>query len=320
MKAVVVREIGDASVLHVADVDDPRPGPGQVCVRMTAAGLNFVDIYERSGQYRKPTPFTPGSEGAGIVESVGPDVDDLVEGDRVAWAMQPGAYAERAVIAADRVVRVPADVDLRDAAAVMLQGMTAHYLATSTFPLDDRHTALVHAAAGGVGALLVQVAKRRGARVIGTAGSEDKRRIALEAGADEVILYREVDFAAAVAELAGGVDVVYDSVGADTFDRSLDALRPRGYMVLFGQSSGAVPPVDPQTLNRKGSLFLTRPSLGAYVANRQELSWRAADLFSWMSAGTLSVRIDRTWPLTEAAQAHRYMEAGQTRGKVLLIP
>ncbi|MDP9405037.1 MAG: quinone oxidoreductase [Actinomycetota bacterium] len=322
MKAVVVRAVGGPDVLAVASVADPQPAHEQVRVRVVAAGVNFIDTYQRSGRYAVPVPFTPGSEGAGVVDAVGSGVAGLAVGDRVAWATQPGSYAEQVVVPADQLVAVPAEVDLRVAAALMLQGMTAHYLATSTFPLRDGHTALVHAAAGGVGSLLVQIAKRRGARVIGTAGTHDKRRRALDAGADEVVLYREVDVGAAVAELTAGagVDVVYDSVGADTFDRSLDCLRPRGCLVLFGQSSGPVPPLDPQVLNRKGSLFLTRPSLGAYLADRDELAWRAGDLFAWLSAGELNVRIDRIWPLAEAAHAHRYMEAGKTTGKVLLIP
>jgi len=322
MQAIQVKQHGGPEVLELTEVADPTPGPGEAVVAVTVAGLNFIDVYQRSGAYPVATPFVPGSEGAGTVEAVGDGVADLAPGDTVAWTAVPGSYAEKVVAPAERLVKVPEGVDVRTAGAVMLQGITAHYLALSTFPLREGHTALVYAAAGGVGHLLTQIATRRGARVIGTASSEEKAALARSAGAAEVIRYREVDVAEAVAELTGGVgvDVVYDSVGADTFERSLDCLRPRGMMVLYGQSSGPVPPLDPQVLNRKGSLYLTRPTIAHYTATREELLWRTGDLFDWIRAGELEVRVDRTWPLAEAAEAHRYIAAGRTRGKVLLEP
>jgi NADPH2:quinone reductase len=291
-------------------------------VRIVAAGLNFIDIYQRSGQYRLSLPLTLGLEAAGIVDAVGPGVTDLQPGDRVAYAMQQGAYAQFAVVPAWKLVPVPEAIELTVAAATMLQGMTAHYLASSTFPLQPGQTALVLAAAGGVGLLLTQIAKRRGARVIGAVSTAAKAELARRAGADEVILYTEADLEAEVKRLTGGrgVDVVYDSVGRDTFEKSLNCLRPRGLLALYGQSSGAVPPFDPQVLNAKGSLFLTRPSLGHYVATRAELLERANDLFAWIAAGELEVRIDRTFPLAEAAAAHVALASRQTTGKVLLIP
>ncbi|HVL98156.1 MAG TPA: quinone oxidoreductase [Egibacteraceae bacterium] len=321
MHAVLLREAGDPEVLHLEEVDDPLPGPGQAVVRVEAAGLNFIDTYQRSGAYPLDLPTVIGSEGAGVVETLGEGVVGLSAGDRVAWAGQPGSYAERVVVDVGGVVTVPDGVDTRTAAAVMLQGMTAHYLALSTFALGPDHTALVHAAAGGVGHLLVQIAKRRGAEVVATVSTEEKAEIAREAGADEVIRYTEVDFAEETARLYGrGMDVVYDSVGKATFLRSMDCLRPRGVMVLFGQSSGKVDPVDPQVLNTKGSLYLTRPTLAHYTADPTELRWRAGDLFGWIAAGQLAVRVDRTFSLAEAADAHRYIEGRQTKGKVLLLP
>lgn len=321
MRVVRIHETGGPEVLRVEEVDRPDPGPGQVLVRVAAAGLNFVDTYHRKGAYPGALPRALGLEGAGTVEAVGPGVTDLAAGDRVAWAGQPGSYAEWVAADADAVVPVPDGVELRTAAAVMLQGMTAHYLALSTFLLTPDHTALVHAGSGGVGHLLVQVAKRRGAEVVTTVSTQEKADLARKAGADEVILYTQTDFAEEAARLYGhGVDVVYDSVGRDTFMRSLDCLRPRGVMVLFGQSSGPVDPFDPQVLNAKGSLYLTRPSLGHYTADRTELRWRAADLFSWVAAGELDVRVDRTFALDDAADAHRYIEGRQTKGKVLLVP
>ena len=322
MKAIRVHECGGPEALRYEEIPQPEPGPGEARVRIEAAGLNFIDIYHRTGQYPVPTPFTPGVEGAGVVDAIGPGVSEVKPGDRVAYAMQRGSYAEYAVVPARLLVPIPAGISTQQAAAVMLQGMTAHYLAFSTYPLRAGDTALIHAAAGGVGLLLVQLAKRCRARVIGTVSTEEKARLAQEAGADEVIRYTEVDFEEEVKRLTAGrgVDVVYDSVGKTTFDKSLNCLRPRGYLVLYGQASGAVPPIDPQILNAKGSLFLTRPSLGHYIADRTELLQRAGDLFRWMQSGELQVRIDRTWPLAEAAEAHRYMEARQTKGKVLLIP
>ncbi|MGH8883917.1 MAG: quinone oxidoreductase family protein [Egibacteraceae bacterium] len=322
MKAIRVHTTGGPEVLQLEDVPVPDPGPGQVRVQVEAAGLNFIDVYHRTGAYKLDLPFTPGMEAGGVVDAVGPGVTDLGEGSRVAFASQLGAYAEHVVVSAAGAVRVPDGVGTRVAAAVMLQGMTAHYLTHSTVRLRKGRTVLVHAAAGGVGHLLTQIARRLGARVLATVSTAEKERLARTAGADEVIRYRDVDFAEEVDRLTGGagVDVVYDSVGKDTFDRSLDCLRPRGHLVLYGQSSGPVPPVNPQLLAAKGSLFLTRPVLGHYVASPEELAWRAADLFGWITAGELEVRVDRTWPLAQAAEAHRYIEAGKTHGKILLLP
>jgi NADPH2:quinone reductase len=322
MKAIRVDRFGSAEVLHYQEVPTPEPGGEEVLVKIGAAGVNFVDIYFRKGQYAMQTPFIPGREGAGEVVAVGPGVTGVREGDRVAFAMQPGTYAEYVSVTAEQVVPLPLEISTRQAAAVMLQGLTAHYLSHSTFRLEDWHTALVHAAAGGVGALLVQMAKRRGARVIGTTSTEEKAAVARAAGADEVILYTETDFEQETRRLTGGegVDVVYDSVGKATFEKSLNSLKPRGYLVLFGQASGPVEPFDPQVLNRKGSLFLTRPSLGDYVADREELLLRAQDLFRWIAEDELEVRIDRTFSLAEAEAAHRYMEGRNTKGKLLLLP
>lgn len=308
--------------MRYEDIPVPEPGPGEARVRLEAAGVNFIDVYQRTGQYPVELPHTLGLEGAGVVEAVGEGVEEVGEGERVAWAMSPGAYAERAVVPAWRLVPVPDGVDLKVAAAVMLQGMTAHYLTHSTFPVESGQSVLVHAAAGGVGLLLVQLAKKRGAYVIGTVSTEAKARLAKEAGADEIIRYTEQDFVAATKRLTGGegVHAVYDSVGRSTFGGGLDVLRPRGYMVLFGQSSGPVPPLDPQVLNGKGSLFLTRPSLAHYTLDRDELLWRAGDLFRWIEAGELEVRVDRTVPLAEAADAHRALEGRETSGKVVLVP
>jgi NADPH2:quinone reductase len=322
MQAIRVTENGGPEALQLADAPLPEPGAGQVRIRVEAAGVNFIEVYQRKGQYKLPLPLTPGAEAAGAVDAIGPNVADFLPGQRVATVAAQGSYAQYALVDASRLVRVPRDVETRVAAAVMLQGMTAHYLAYSTFPLAPGQTALVHAAAGGVGQLLVQIAKQRGARVIGTAGSAEKVALAKSHGADEVINYAEQDFEAETRRLTNGagVDVVYDSVGKATFDKSLNCLRPRGYLVLFGQSSGPVPPVDPQILNAKGSLFLTRPTLGNYIATREELLWRANDLFEWIGSGALKVRIDQAFPLADAAEAHRYLEARKTTGKVLLIP
>lgn len=322
MQAIRVTATGGPEALELADGDDLAPGMGEAVVTTEAAGLNFIDVYQRSGAYPMDLPFVPGSEGAGTVAAVGDGVTAVAPGDRVAWVSVPGSYAAQVVAPVDKLVAVPDGVETRTAAAVMLQGITAHYLATSTFPLAPGHTALVYAAAGGVGHLLTQIAVQRGARVIATASDDEKARLAREAGADEVVRYRQVDVAEAVADLTDreGVDVVYDSVGADTFARSLACLRPRGTMVLYGQSSGPVPPLDPQELRKGGSLFLTRPTIAHYTQTRGELVSRAGDLFDWIRAGELEVRIDRTWPLAEAAEAHRYIEAGRTRGKVLLLP
>jgi NADPH2:quinone reductase len=320
MKAVRVHAYGAADALRYEDVEVPTPGPGEALVSLSAAGLNFIDVSYRTGLFKAPQlPFVNGSEGAGTVAAVGPGVSEVKAGDRVAYCMVLGSYAEFAVVPAWRLVPVPDDVDLQVAAAVMLQGTTAHYLTRSTFPLKAGDTALVHAAAGGAGYLLTQVARACGARVLATVGSEAKAAIAREAGAHEVIDYSRQDFEAEVKRLTagGGVDVVYDSVGAATFDKSLNCLRARGYMVLFGTSSGPVPPMDPAILGVKGSLFLTRPGLNKYTATREEILARAADLFTWLRSGALRLRVHRVLPLAEAATAHRELEGRRTTGKVL---
>lgn len=321
MNAIRVHEPGEADALQLDEVAMPEPGPGQARVKIEAAGLNFIDIYHRRGWYPLATPFIPGMEAAGEVDAVGAGVTEVSVGDRVGYTMQPGAYAEYGVVDAWKLAPLPDGIDMQTAAAVMLQGLTAHYLANSTFPLEPGHTALIHAAAGGVGLLLVQMAKRRGARVIGTVGTEEKAELARAAGADEVILYREVDFEAAVTDLTGGegLEVVYDSVGEPTFAKGLNLLKPRGYMVLFGQAGGQVDALDPQILNQKGSLFLTRPSLGHYILDRDELLARCDEMFGWILSGELNVRIDQTFALADAADAHRYMEARKTKGKVVLL-
>jgi len=320
MKAIRVHAVGGPEVLVLEETPSPRPGPKEALVRLTAAGVNFIDIYHRIGLYPLPLPFTPGNEGAGVVEAVGPDVSEVKPGDRVAYAMATGSYAELAVVPAWRLVPIPDTVSFESAAAAMLQGMTAHYLAHSTFPLAPGHQALVHAAAGGVGLLLVQMAKKRGARVLGTVSTEAKADAARSAGADVVIRYTEEDFeAAARRETDGrGLDVVYDSVGKTTFDKSLRSLRPRGLLALYGQSSGPVPPFDPGELAKRGSLFLTRPSLAHYNLDRAELLERASDVLSWMERGELEVKIDRVLPLAQAAEAHRLLESRQTSGKLVL--
>ena len=322
MKAIRVHQYGGVEALTYEDIAVPEPGEGEARVRVEAVGVNFIDIYHRIGRYQGSLPLTLGQEAAGVVDAVGAGVTDVNVGDRVAFASVQGPYAEFVVAPAWRLVRIPNSVDSRTAAAVLLQGLTAHYLTHSTYPLKAGETALVHAAGGGTGQLLAQIAKRCGARVIGTVSTEEKAALAREAGADEVINYTQVEFDAEVKRLTNnaGVDVVYDSVGKDTFDKSLNCLRRRGYMVLYGASSGAVPPVDPQTLNAKGSLFLTRPFLAHYTADRAELLGRVNDLFNWIAAGELKVRIDKTFPLAEAAEAHRYLEGRQSKGKILLIP
>ena len=322
MKAVRFHEFGGPETLRFEDVPEPVPGPGEILVRLAACGVNFIDTYQRSGAYNVPLPHIAGQEGAGEVVALGEGAEGVAVGDHIAYTGVGSSYAECVAVPAARAVRLPDGVDDSTAAAVILQGMTAHYLAVSTFPLQTGHACLVHAAAGGVGLLLTQIAKRRGARVIGTAGTEAKAQLARDAGADEVILYREQDFAAEVARLTdgAGLQVVYDSVGKDTFEKSLDCLAPRGYLALYGQSSGRVPPVDPQTLNAKGSLFLTRPTLGSYALTREELEWRAGDIFGWVADGSLSVHIGGTFPLAEAAEAHRRLEGRETTGKLLLTP
>ena len=321
MKAIRVHRWGGPEVLQLEEVPAPTPGPGQVVVRVEAAGINFIDVYQRTGHYKTPLPFTPGQEAAGTVTAVGAGVTAPRVGDRVAYTGVLGAYAEYAVVPADRVVALPDAVSAEQGAAAMLQGMTAHYLATSTYPLKPGDACLVHAAAGGVGLLLCQIAKARGARVIGTASTREKAALARAAGADDVILYTEQDFEVEVKRLAGaGLQVVYDSVGKATFEKGLNCLQPRGMMVLFGQSSGPVGPFDPQVLNQKGSLYLTRPTVANYIATRAELLARAGDVLAWVRDGKLKLRIAHTFPLAEAAEAHRQLEGRKTTGKVLLIP
>jgi NADPH2:quinone reductase len=321
MKVVRIQQQGGPEVLRLEDVPTPEPGPGQVRVRVAAAGVNFIDIYHRSGQYRVALPFPIGGEGAGTVEAVGPGVADLKPGARVAWAQVQGSYATHVVAPADKLVPVPDGVRLEDAAALMLQGMTAHYLSHATYPLKPGEACLVHAAAGGVGQLLIQMAKQRGAGpVIGTVSTEAKAEIAGAAGADHVIRYTEQDFETETRRITEGrgVPVVYDSVGKDTFEKSLACLAPRGTLVLFGASSGPVPPFDPITVI--GSYYLTCPTLGHYIATRDELLSRAGDVFGWLRDGKLRVRIDRTYPLAEAGRAQTDLAGRGTAGKLLLIP
>jgi NADPH2:quinone reductase len=322
MKAIQVSETGGPEKMELVDLPQPVPGAGQALVKIAASGVNFIDVYFRTGLYKVDLPATLGSEAAGVVESVGPGVADFAPGDRVAYAMARGSYAQYAVVPAPQLVEVPAAIELQTAAAAMLQGMTAHYLTHSTFALKSGDTCLVHAAAGGAGLLLVQMAHRIGARVIGTVSTEAKAQLSKQAGADEIIFYTHQDFEAEVKRLTAGrgVDVVYDSVGATTFAKSLNCLRPRGMLALFGQSSGPVPPFDPSILNAKGSLFLTRPSLAHHCLTRAELLWRAGDVLGWVASGELKIRVDRAYPLSEAAQAHRALEGRHTAGKLLLIP
>jgi NADPH:quinone reductase len=320
--AIRVHQTGGPEVLRFEPVERVSPGAGQALVKVEAAGVNFIEVYQRTGLYRVALPFTPGSEAAGTVVEVGAGVRDVRVGDRVASQNFTGSYAEFALAPAERLVKLPNGMSTRIGAAVMLQGMTAHYLACSTFPLRSGHICLVHAAAGGVGLLLCQIARSRGARVIGTVSTEEKAKLAREAGAQDVILYTEQDFQVETMKLTGqrGVDVVYDSVGRTTFAKGLDCLAPRGMMVLYGQSSGPVGPIDPQILNQKGSLFLTRPTLGHYVATKAELWDRASAVLGWVEDGSLKVRIGREFPLAAAAEAHSELEGRKTTGKVLLIP
>ncbi len=324
MKAVRVHETGGAEVMVYEDVPEPRPAAGQALVRIEAAGLNFIDVYHRTGLYKlaTPPPFTLGQEGAGTVIALGDGVQEVAVGDRVAYCGIQGAYAEQAAVPAARLVKLPDGVSTRQGAALLLQGMTAHYLACSTYPLRAGDSCLVHAAAGGVGQLLCQIAKLRGAHVFATVSTGEKARLARQCGADEVILYHEQDFEAEVKRATGGrgVQAVYDSVGKTTFDKSLACLAPRGTLALFGQSSGVVPPFDPSRLAAQGSVFLTRPSLLHYIATRDELLARAHDLFGWLAAGKLEVRVGAELPLSRAADAHRALEGRKTTGKVLLIP
>jgi len=322
MKAIRVHAVGGPEALRLEDVPSPQPPPAHLRIRVAAAGLNFIEIYQRTGLYAVPLPWTPGGEGAGEVEAVGEGCRRFKVGDRVASFNLLGSYAEEALVHEDRAVAVPEGMDIRQAAGALLQGMTAHYLAITTCPLQAGDGCLVHAAAGGVGLLLVQIAKRRGARVFGTVSTEEKARLAREAGADHVILYTREDFQSEVRRLTDGrgVRVVYDSVGQATFAKSLDCLAPLGMLALYGQSSGVVPPLDPALLAQKGSLFLTRPSLFHYVADRASLEARAGDVLGWIRDGSLKLRLDRSFPLAQAGDAHRALAARETSGKVLIVP
>ena len=322
MKAIQVKQTGGPEALEYGDVPVPEPKPNETVVKIAAAGVNFIDVYQREGRYKLPLPFTAGQEGAGVVSAVGTEVKSFKLGDRVAFCGVQGSDAEYAAVPADRLVQIPQGVNEREAAAAILQGMTAHYLLHDTFPLKRGQTALVHAAAGGVGLLLVQMAHNIGARVIGTVSTEEKAKLARDAGADEIIFYTQTDFEAETKRLTGGkgVDVVYDSVGKTTFEKSLNVLRPRGMMALFGGSSGAVPPFDPIVLSQKGSLFLTRPTLNHYVITREELMARSEAVFGMIAAKKLKLRIEHTYKLADTAQAHRDLEGRKTTGKLLLIP
>jgi len=322
MRAIVVETCGAPEMMVYRDTEKPQPKAGEALVKLEAIGLNFIDVYHRTGLYPLPRPFIPGMEAAGVIEAIGEGVTEVKAGDRVAYAMYPGAYAEYSTVPVWKLVHVPSNVSAEQAAAAMLQGMTAHYLVTSVYPLKAGETALIHAAAGGVGLLLIQMVKNIGGRVIGTVSTTAKADLARAAGADEVILYTEQDFETETRRLTDGkgVAVVYDSVGKDTFLKSLNCLAPRGMLALFGQSSGSVPPFDPGLLAQKGSLFLTRPSLAHYAATPEELLWRAGEIFKWIGAGKLHLRIEKTFPLADAAEAHRQLEGRKTTGKVLLIP
>ena len=322
MKAVCIHQFGGPEVLQYEEVPTPTPGPGQVLVKLAAAGLNYIDVHQRTGHYPNKLPYTMGREGSGTVAAVGPQVTSFKAGEPVAYTGVPGAYAEYALVPAERLVRMPPNLDVKVGAAAMLQGMTAHYLAYTTYPLKPGDSCLIHAAAGGVGLLLVQMAKQCGARVFGTVSTEEKAALAREAGADEAILYSRQDFETEVKRLTNGqgVNVVYDSVGKTTFEKSLNCLKPLGYMVLYGESSGPVAPFDPAILNAKGSLFLTHPSLPHYIADRASLEKRAGDVLGWIASGKLKIRTEITFPLANVAEAHRSLEGRKTTGKVLLIP
>ncbi len=322
MKAIQVKQPGGPEALEVVDLPIPQPKPNEAVVKLAASGVNFIDVYFREGRYKSPLPFVVGQEGAGVATAIGSEVKSVKVGDRVAWTGLQGSYAEYAAVSADRLVPIPAGVTDQQAAAAMLQGMTAHYLSHDTFPLKRGQTCLIHAAAGGVGLLLVQMAHNIGARVIATVSTDEKAKLAREAGADEVILYTQTDFEAETKRLTNnqGVHVVYDSVGKTTFEKGLNVLRPRGMMVLFGGSSGAVPPFDLIVLSQKGSLFVTRPTLGHYIASREELVERSSSVFGMMADGKLKLRIEHTYPLAEAQRAHRDLEGRKTTGKLLLIP
>jgi NADPH:quinone reductase len=322
MKAIQIKQTGGPEVMELAEVPVPQPKLNEAVVKIKAAGVNFIDVYNRQGHYKAPLPLILGQEGAGTVIAVGSDVRNFAVGDPVAYTSVLGSYAEYAAVPADRLVKIPSGVSERDAAAAMLQGMTAHYLSHDTYPLKKGETALIHAAAGGVGLLLVQMAHNIGARVIATVSTEEKAKLAREAGAHEVILYTQSDFEVETKRLTGGkgVDVVYDSVGKTTFDKGLNVLRPRGMMVLFGGSSGPVSPIDPLVLTQKGSLFLTRPSLGHYIITAEELQQRAGSVLGMIAAGKLKLRIEHVYPLAEVQRAHRDLEGRKTTGKILLLP
>jgi NADPH2:quinone reductase len=322
MKAVRIHTPGGPEVLRYEDVPEPTPKAGEAVVKIDAAGLNYIDVYYRTGLYKAELPFTVGMEGGGTVTAVGPGVSDVRVGDKVAYTGVAGSYAEYVAVPAARLVTLPSGVSTKQGAAAMLQGLTAHYLACSTYPLKAGDTCLVHAAAGGVGLLLCQIARLRGARVIGTVSTEDKAKLARQAGAEHTVLYTQQDFEAEVKRITGGkgVQVVYDSVGKTTWDKSLNCLAPRGLMALFGQSSGPIGQIDPQVLNQKGSLYLTRPSLFHYVGTRDELLKRAGELLGWIRDGKVQLRMEFTFPLKDAAGAHRALESRQTTGKVLLLP
>ncbi|HXM66143.1 MAG TPA: quinone oxidoreductase [Candidatus Acidoferrum sp.] len=322
MKAIQVKQVGGPEAMQLVELPIPQPKANEAVVKLAASGVNFIDVYVREGRYKAPLPVSPGQEGAGVVTAIGADVHTVKVGDHAAWCGVLGTYAEYAAIPADRLVPVPNGVSDQQAAAVMLQGMTAHYLSHDTYPLKQGETALIHAAAGGIGQLLVQMAHNIGARVIGTVSTEEKAQLARAAGAHEVILYSKDDFETETKRLTGGkgVDVVYDSVGKTTFEKGLNVLRPRKMMVLFGGSSGAVPPFDPMVLAQKGSLYMTRPTLTLYIASREELLARSSAVFGMLSVGKLKLRIAHTYPLAEAQQAHRDLEGRKTTGKILLIP
>ena len=322
MKAIRVNAYGGPEVLSFEDVSDPVPAAGQALVRVEAAGVNFIDVYQRMGVYKNPVPFTLGQEGGGVVEAVADGVTAVKPGDRVSWTSVMGSYAQRALVPAERLVVLPQAMTTKQGAAIMLQGMTAHYLATATYPLKAGDTCIVHAGAGGVGLLLTQIAKLRGARVITTVSTPEKAALSKAAGADEVVLYTSEDFEEAAKKVTGGkgVQVVYDSVGLTTYMKSFNSLAPRGLLALFGQSSGVVPPIEPGILAGKGSLYLTRPTLVHYIASNEDLRQRAKDLFEWVAAGKLTLRIEHEYPLKDAADAHKALEGRKTTGKVLLIP
>jgi NADPH2:quinone reductase len=322
MRAIQITQTGGADVLQLHELPTPTPGPGEALIRIEACGVNFIDIYLREDRYPSPLPFIPGQEAAGVVVALGPGVTDFKVDDRIAWCGVPGTYAQFAIAPVARLIAIPDGVSTLQAAAAMLQGMTAHYLAHSSYAIQPGDAVLIHAGAGGVGLLLIQMAKRLGARVFATVSTEEKAGLAQAAGADEAILYTREDFAAKVREFTSGagVPVVYDSVGKTTFDGSLSCLRPRGILVLYGGSSGAVPPFDLIQLSTRGSLYITRPTLNAYIATREELVQRAGDVLGWVAEGTLKLRLEHNYPLADAAQAHRDLEARKTTGKLLLIP